>query len=138
VWALVWVAAAAYVYTSLKQLEDYGETTVTAATGLEQTSNGLVRVGRGLREAGAALDQIPFVGEQLDASIRRTAADVDRIALTVRRTSREARATGIDTRDAAQGVALVLGAAVALVPTLPLLLVYVLLRPVLAERLVVR
>ena len=124
-----------YVYTSVKQLEDYGETTVTAATGLDQTSVGLVRAARGLRETGNALDDIPFVGEQIDANIRRTARDVDEIAKTVRTTARQARVSGVQTRDSARGVALVLGAAIALVPTLPLAVLYLLLRPLVAQQL---
>ena len=134
-WAAVWLLAGAYVYVAVKQLEDYGETTVTAAKGLDQASTGLTRAAVGLRDTGAALDGIPFVGEQLDANIRRTARDVDVIAGTVERTARQARASGVQTRDAAQGVALVLGAAVALVPTLPIVFLYLLLRPVLAQQL---
>ena len=132
---MLWLAAGAYVYTAVKQLEDYGETTVTAAKGLDQTSTGLVRAGRGLRETGAALDDIPFVGEQIDANIRRTAGDVDEVARTVRTTARQARAAGVETRDAARGLAVVLGLAVALAPTLPLLALYLLLRPLVAQQL---
>ena len=108
---------------------------MTAAVGLNQTSTGLVRAAQGLRDTGDALDSIPFVGEQIDANIRRTARDVDTIATTVRKTARRARDSGADTRDAAQGVAAVLGAAVALVPTIPLVLLYLLLRPLVAQEL---
>jgi hypothetical protein len=127
--------AGGYVYSSVKQLEDYGETTITAATGLDQTSRGLLRAADGLRDTGNALDDIPFVGEQIDSNIRRTAGDVDGIAATVRTTARQARASGALTRDTAHGIALVLGAAVALVSTLPTIALYLLLRPLIAQQL---
>ena len=127
--------AGGYVYSTVKQLEDYGETTITAATGLDQTSRGLLRAAAGLRDTGNALDDIPFVGEQIDSNIRRTAADVDGIATTVRTTARQARASGAQTRDTAHGIALVLGAAVSLVPTLPTIALYLLLRPLIAQQL---
>lgn len=135
VWAAVWLAAGVYVYTQVRQLEDYGETTTTAAIGLRQTSGGLVRAAEGLRSTGRALGGLPFVGEEIEANIRRTASDIDTIAKTVAKTSIQARISGEQTRDSAQGIAVVLGLAVALVSTLPLVVLYLVLRPLLAERL---
>jgi hypothetical protein len=134
-WTVLWLVAGAYVYVAVKQLEDYGETTVTASVGLQQTSRGLSRAATGLRDTGQALADIPFVGGDLDANVRRTAGDVDVISRTVRRTARQARASGEQTRDAARGIAIVLAAAVATVPTVPLVALYVVLRPLLVEEL---
>ena len=50
-------------------------------------------------------------------------------------TARDARATGGQAEDAAGTLAIVLGLAVALAPTLPILLLYALLRPLVAARL---
>ncbi|MGE5689981.1 MAG: hypothetical protein ACM33B_05440 [Pseudomonadota bacterium] len=133
-WVVLWVAAGVYVYSTVKQLEGYGATTVAASDGLRQTSRGLVRAADGLRNTGEALGRVPFVGSQLDDDVRRTAGDVDRIARTVQATARQARANGEQTRDAAGGLALVLGSAVALVPTLPLVALALLLRAPLADR----
>ena len=133
-WTVLWLAAGVYVYASVRHLEDYGRTTVTASDGLRQTSRGLVRAADGLRNTGEALGRVPFVGSQLDDDVRRTAGDVDRIARTVRATARQARASGEQTRDAAGGLALVLASAVALVPTLPLVALALVLRAPLADR----
>lgn len=134
-WSILWLAAGAYVYTSVKQLEDYGDTVVTASVGLQQASDGLVRAGTGLRETGDALGRVPFVGGTLDAPVRRTADDVDRIAVTVRRTARQARVSGEQTRDGATEAAVILGIAVAVVPIVPFAVLYLLLRPLIAQRL---
>lgn len=135
VWSLLWLAAGAYVYTSVRQLEDYGETVVTASVGLHQASDGLVRAGSGLRETSDALGRVPFVGGDLVRPVRRTADDVEQIAVTVRRTARQARANGAQTQEGATEAAVILGLAVALVPIVPFAVLYLLLRPVIAERL---
>jgi hypothetical protein len=49
-------------------------------------------------------------------------------------TARQARASGVQARESAHDVAIVLGAAVALVPTVPVIALYLLLRPVVIER----
>jgi hypothetical protein len=134
-WSILWLAAGAYVYTSVQQLEDYGDTVVTASVGLQQASDGLVRAGTGLRETGDALGRVPFVGGSLDAPVRRTADDVDRIAVTLRRTARQARVSGEQTREGATEAAVILGLAVAVVPIVPFAVLYLLLRPLIAQRL---
>jgi hypothetical protein len=135
VWSVFWLAAGIYVFRAVEQLEGYGDTVVTASVGLQETSDGLVRAASGLRETGDGLRRVPFVGGSLDAPVRRTAADVDRIAVTVRRTARQARANGVQTRDGATGAAAVLGLAVALGTTVPAVVLYLLLRPLVAQRL---
>jgi hypothetical protein len=135
VWVVAWLVVAVSVYSSVRQLEDLGQTVVTASEGLDETSQALVRAARGLRDTGSALADIPFVGGSIGRDVTRAAEDVDRISTHVERTSREARASGIEARDSARGLALALGAAVALVPTLPTIVLYLLLRPLVAQRL---
>ena len=124
-----------YVFRAVEQLEDYGGTVVTASVGLRQASDGLVRAGSGLRETGDALGRVPFIGGDLVAPVRRTADDVDRIAATVRRTAQQARSNGEQTRDGATEAAVILGLAVAVVPIVPFAVLYLLLRPLVAQRL---
>ena len=135
IWTLAWLVVAVSVYSSVRQLEDLGETVVTASDGLDETSRALVRAGRGLRETGDALDQIPFVGGSIARDVKRAASDVNTISGHVERTARQARVSGTEARESAQGLALALGAAVGLVPTLPILVLYFLLRPLVAQRL---
>ena len=102
--------------------------------GLQQASDGLVRAGSGLRETGDALGCVPFVGGELDAG----AADRGRRRAhrrTVRRTARQARANGEQTRTGATEAAVILGLAVAVVPIVPFAVLYLLLRPLVAQRL---
>ena len=134
----MWLLAGIYVYVSVRELEDYGETTTTAATGLRQASDGLRRAADGLRRTGSALGELPLVGREIEANIRRTARDVEAIATTVGVTAVQARVSGQQTRESARGVALVLGSAVALVSTVPVAVLYALLRPQIARRLTER
>jgi hypothetical protein len=133
-WVVLWLLAGAYVFVAVGQLQDYGDTTITAAAGLHQTSRALGRAADGLRDTGDALEQIPFVGGEIESNIGRTAGDVDRLGNSVRVTARQARASGVQARESAHDVAIVLGAAVALVPTVPVIALYLLLRPVVIER----
>jgi hypothetical protein len=138
VWAAAWIAAAAVVHSSLVQLEDGGTAVVAAGAGLEETSDGLRRAGRGLHETAdalAVLGQLPFVPGDPGEGVEQTADDVDRFAVGIRAAGRDARATGADARDAAGTLAIVLGLAVALGPTLPALFLYLLLRPLVAQHL---
>ena len=137
VWALLWVLAAVFVFQEVRQLEDLGETVITAGAGLSDTSRGLSGLSDGLRDTGRALDAlegIPFL-DTVDNELDRTADDVDEIAAGLRVTAREARVSGADARDSARSLALVLALAVGLAPTLPIVAFYLLLRPLLAERL---
>ena len=108
---------------------------MTASQGLEQTSDGLVRAGSGLRATGNALGDIPFVGGELDARVRRTAEDVERIAVTVGRTAEQARLSGEQTREGATEAAVLLGLFVGIVPVVPFAVLYLLLRPLVAQQL---
>ena len=137
-WAVAWLLAAVAVYSSLEQLEDGGAAVIAAGRGLQETSEGLRRAGSGLHETAdalGALGGLPFVSGDPGAAVERTADDVDGFAAGVRTAGRDARVTGADARDAAGTLAIVLGLAVALGPTLPAVFLYLLLRPLVAERL---
>jgi hypothetical protein len=138
VWALAWLIAAAITYSSLKELESGGRSVISAGHGLRETSAGLNRAGRGLHETAAALEAIgrlPFVNGNPGRAVEQTADDVERFAVRVRQTGRDARVTGAAARDSAGTLAIVLGLAVALGPTLPIILLYLLLRPLVAQEL---
>lgn len=137
-WTVIWIGAAVVVFMSIRQLEEGGGAVVKAGEGLEETSAGLRRAARGLHETGdalGALDELPFFSADPGAAVERTAADVDRFAGRVRATGRDAQTTGADAQESARTLAVVLGLAVALAPTLPILLLYLLLRPLIAQEL---
>ena len=64
-----------------------------------------------------------------------TADDVERFAARVRATAADARTTGAEAQESAGTLAVVLGLAVALTPTLAALFLYLLLRPLVAQQL---
>ena len=137
-WTVAWLVAAAVVYVSLEGLESGGEAVAAAGAGLHQTGEGLERAATGLHETADALDvlgELPFVDADPSSSVEQTADDVDRLAVAVRRAGRDAQTTGEDARDAAGTLAVVLGLAVALGPTVPAAFLYLLLRPLVAQRL---
>lgn len=135
VWVLVWLVAAVVVAASIKQLEEGAEAVVTAGDGLQETSGGLRRAARGLHETADALgaiDDLPFVPGNPGVAVERTADDVGRFALRVRVTADDARAAGEDAQESARTLAIVLGLAIALVPTVPIVALYLLLRRLIA------
>jgi hypothetical protein len=138
VWVLLWLVAAVVVASSIKQLEDGGAAVVTAGDGLEETSAGLQRAAGGLHETADALDavdRLPFVPGDPGRAVDRTADDVQRFAVRVRATADDARVAGRDAQESARTLALVLGLAVALVPTVPFVALYLLLRRLIAKEL---
>jgi hypothetical protein len=138
VWVVVWLVAAVVVASSIRQLEDSGAAVVTAGDGLEETSAGLRRAAGGLHETADALgaiDELPFVPGNPGVAVERTAADVERFAVRVRATADDARVAGRDAQDSARTLAIVLGLAIALVPTLPIVALYLLLRRLIAAEL---
>jgi hypothetical protein len=138
VWVLVWLVAAVVVASSITQLEDGAAAVVTAGDGLEETSAGLTRAAGGLHETADALDavdQLPFVPGNPGEAVERTAEDVERFAVRVRATADDARAAGEDARESARTLAIVLGLAIALVPTVPFVVLYLLLRRPIAQEL---
>lgn len=133
VWIAAWLAVAAIVTSSLRDLGQVSDTVVAAAEGLEDTSAGLRRVSGGLRETGrglSALSALPLVGD-LGPRVERAATEVDRIAARVDAAAAEARVSAATTRDDVDDLALIVGIAVAAVGTLPPLFTYLLVRPLL-------
>jgi hypothetical protein len=138
VWVLVWLVAAVVVAVSIKQLEDGGAAVVTAGDGLQETSAGLQRAAGGLHETAdalAAIDQLPFVPGNPGVAVERTADDVELFAARVRVTAQDARVAGKDAQESARTLAIVLGLAIALVPTVPIVALYLLLRRLIAQEL---
>jgi hypothetical protein len=138
VWAVLWLIAGVLVYDSIQQLEDGGRAVVSAGQGLDETSDALDRAADGLHETAnslGALGDLPFVPGNPGAAVQQTADDVAQLADRVRVTADDARTTGADAQDSAATLAVILGLAVALGPTLPVLLLYWLLRPIVATRL---
>jgi hypothetical protein len=138
VWSAAWLVAAGAVYVSLEELEKGGQAVATAGVGLHETSEGLERAGTGLHETADALDvlsELPFLDADPGTGVEETADDLDRFAVAVRRAGRDAQTTGEDAREAAGTLAIVLGLAVALGPTVPAVFLYLLLRPLVAQRL---
>ena len=138
VWSVAWLAAGVVTYSSLKQLEDGGEAVVAAGAGLQETSSGLRRTARGLHQTADALEvvgSLPFVSGNPGEAVEQTADDLDRFAVRVRATGRDAEATGAQAQDSAGTLAVVLGLAVALTPTVPIIALYLLLRPLVAQQL---
>jgi len=111
---------------------------VTAGDGLEETSAGLQRAAGGLHETADALgaiDELPFVPGNPGVAVERTATDVERFAVRVRATADDARVAGEDAQESARVLAVVLGLAIALVPTVPIVALYLLLRRLIAAEL---
>jgi hypothetical protein len=141
VWVVVWLIAAVAVASSIEQLEDGGAAVVAAGDGLEETSAGLDRAAGGLRQTAQALGLIgdlPFVPGNPGAALGRTADDVELFAVRVRATAEDARVTGLEAQEAARTLAVVLGLAIALVPTVPFVALYLLLRRLIAQELRLR
>ena len=137
-WIVAWLIAAVAVYRSIQDLEDGGRAVVTAGEGLDETSEGLRRASVALHETADALstlDALPFLTGDPGSAVERTANDVDRFADRVRVTGLDARLTGAAAQESADTLAVVLGLAVALGPTLPALALYLLLRPLVAQQL---
>jgi hypothetical protein len=138
VWSVAWLVAGAITYASLKNLEDGGEAVVAAGTGLQETSDGLKRTARGLHETADALEvvgSLPFVSGNPGEAVEQTADDLDRFAVRVRQTGRDAEVTGAQAQESAGTLAVVLGLAVSLTPTVPIIALYLLLRPLVAQQL---
>lgn len=135
IWVVTWIAIAAVMATSVRQLGDFGDTVVAASEGLDETSTGLDRVASGLRETARALSSLsalPLVGD-LGPRIERAAREVDRISARVDAAALEARRTGRATREDAREFSLLLGLTIAALGALPALLMYLLVRPLLVE-----
>jgi hypothetical protein len=136
-WALVWSVLGVVVVREVRQLEDLSDTVVSAGQALDQTGDGLRGTSAGLREAHRALqfvESLPFVGREIEENLEEAADRIDNIAREVEVTARSAEESGRSSKESVEDLSLILGLAVALVPTLTLLAVYAPLRFVRVRR----
>jgi hypothetical protein len=106
IWAAFWIGLAAYTAYEVAALKSLSHTVVKAGRATETTGHALAAVGH-----------LPFVGGQISHLAAQTIA-----AGASARTSGAATATTIDQ------LAVLFGIAIALIPTVPLLVLYVPLR----------
>lgn len=104
-WTAVWLVVGVLVYRDVRAMSELSDPIVDAAAALEETAQGLSQV-----------DDIPFVGE---------IANLPRIEQRVRVAARSARTSANESREHVARLAWLLGAAIALVPTLPLLALWI-------------
>ena len=102
IWAVFWVAIAAYTAYEVAALRTLSRTVVKAGAATESTGHALAAVGH-----------LPFVGGQIsDLAAQATAAGAS------------ARESGASTAATIDQLAVLLGIAIALIPTVPLLALY--------------
>ena len=126
-WAIVWIVLGVVVVREVRQLDDLSDTVVTAGEALDQTGDGLRGTSDGLREVHRALqviESLPFVGREIEENLDGAADTLDDIAAEVETTARSAQASGRASKESADDLSVVLGLAVALVPTLTLIAAY--------------
>lgn len=112
VWAVVWIIVGVATGLQVKKLTE--------------VSDSLVQSGEALDTAGAALQEVgrlPLIGEASE-----------RFGNDVRATARDVYAAGLSSRDTVQSVSVLLGAALVLIPIVPVLGLYVPLRISLARQ----
>ena len=105
-WVAVWAALAVVVHIEVRGLRDISDTLV-------QTGQAVDRTGRALQ----ALEDVPFLGER----IRGYARDV-------REAGSSAQRSGRSSEDHIESLSILLALAVGLVPTVPVLALYIPLR----------
>jgi hypothetical protein len=106
IWAVFWVGIAAYTAYEVAALRTLSHTVVTAGAATESTGHALAAVGH-----------LPFVGGR-----------ISQLAAQAVAAGASARAGGVSTAPTIDHLAVVLGIAIALIPTVPLLGLYVPLR----------
>src|SRR4051794_21653119 len=105
-WVILWIALALLVGREVRNLRDLSDTVVQAGVAVEQTG-GLVR----------GVGNIPFLGDR-----------VSKVADQVEAAGRSAQVSGRDSRDSKENPSGLGALAVGLIPTLPLLGLYLPLR----------
>ena len=106
IWAAFWIGIAAYTAYEVAALRTLGHTVVKAGAATESTGHALAAVGH-----------LPFVGGRISQLAAQTIA-----------AGASARASGASTASTVDQLAVLLGIAIALIPTVPLLGLYVPLR----------
>ena len=105
-WVVLWVVLGLLVGREVRQLRELSDTVVTAGAAIQQTG-GLVR----------GLGNIPFVGDQVSS-----------VAAQVEQAGKSAQVSGRDSRDSTEKLSVLLALSIGLIPTLPLLGLYLPLR----------
>jgi len=126
-WAVVWIVLGVVVVREVRQLDDLSDTVVTAGEALDQTGDGLRGTSDSLREIHRALqvlESLPVVGREIEENLEGAADTLDDIAAEVEETARSAQASGRVSKESTADLSVILGLAVALVPTLTLLAAY--------------
>lgn len=126
-WAIVWIVLGVVVAREVRQLDDLSDTVVTAGEALDQTGDGLRGTSDSLREIHRALqvlESLPIVGREIEENLQGAADTLDGIAAEVEETARSAQASGRVSKESTADLSVILGLAVALVPTLTLLAAY--------------
>lgn len=126
-WAIVWIVLGVVVAREVRQLDDLSDTVVTAGEALDQTGDGLRGTSDSLREIHRALqvlESLPIVGREIEENLEGAAATLDGIAAEVEETAQSAQASGRVSKESTADLSVILGLAVALVPTLTLFAAY--------------
>jgi uncharacterized protein YoxC len=126
-WAIVWIVLGVVVAREVRQLDDLSDTVVTAGEALDQTGDGLRGTSDSLREIHRALqvlESLPIVGREIEENLQSAADTLDGIAAEVEETAQSAQASGRVSKESTADLSVILGLAVALVPTLTLLAAY--------------
>jgi hypothetical protein len=105
-WVAGWIVLALFVAREVRALRELSDTVVTAGVAVEDT-------GRLL----GSLQDVPFVGDR-----------VGEAAASVREAGESAQVSGRDSRETTENLSVLLALAIGLIPTLPLLGLYVPLR----------
>jgi hypothetical protein len=106
VWVAAWITLGLLVGREVRNLRELSDTVVVAGVAVEDTADLVDSLG-----------SIPFVGGQ-----------VGEVADQVRAAGRSAQASGRDSRDSTEDLAVLLALSIGLIPTLPLLGLYAPLR----------
>ena len=105
-WIALWIVLALLVGREVRNLRELSDTVVTAGVAVEQTG-GLVRT----------LGNVPFLGSRVSG-----------VADEVEAAGRSAQESGRDSRDSTENLSVLLALCIGLIPTLPLLGLYLPLR----------
>ena len=105
-WVALWIVLALLVGREVRNLRELSDTVVTAGVAVEQTG-GLVRT----------LENVPFLGGRVSG-----------VADQVEAAGRSAQESGRDSRDSTENLSVLLALCIGLIPTLPLLGLYLPLR----------
>jgi hypothetical protein len=106
VWVIAWLVLAVLVGREVRNLRELSDTVVLAGVAVEDTGDLL-----------ATLESVPFIGGQ-----------VGNVAERVREAGASAQVSGRESRDSTEDLSVLLALSIGLIPTLPLLGLYVPLR----------